>query len=59
MGIRSGTFNGRLSNARCSMRQGDEDEEVAAADRSVVRDDGGPGALPGEKVAESGYEVPR
>jgi len=41
------------------MRQGDEDEEVAAADRSVVRDDGGPGALPGEKVAESGYEVSR
>ena len=59
MGIKLGTFNGRLSNARCSMRQGDEDEEVAAADRSVVRDDSGPGALPGEKVAESGYEVPR
>lgn len=58
MGIRSGTFNGRLSSARCSMRQGDEDEEVAAADRSVVRHGSEPGALPGEKVAESGHEAP-
>jgi len=40
------------------MRQGDEDEEVAAADRSVVRHGSGPGALPGEKVAESDDEAP-
>jgi len=39
------------------MRQGDEDEEVAAADRSVVCH-GGPGALPGEKVVKSGHEAP-
>lgn len=36
------------------MRQGDEDEEVIAADRSAVRCSGGPDALPGEK----GHEAP-
>lgn len=58
MGIKSGTFNGRPSSARCSMRQGDEDEEVAAADRSAVRHGSEPGALPGEKVVKAGHEAP-
>lgn len=39
------------------MRQGDEDEEVAAAVRSVCYG-GGPGALPGEKMVEIDREAP-
>lgn len=59
MGIRhSGTFNGWIRARGVSMRQGDEDEEVVAADRSALRHDGGPGALPGEKVVEVDHEAP-
>lgn len=40
------------------MRQGDEDEEVVAADRSTVRHDGEPGARPGEEMVEGDHEAP-
>lgn len=40
------------------MRQGDEDEEVVAADSSAVRHGGGPGDLPGEEVAQNDHEAP-
>lgn len=53
-GIKVGNVQREASSARCSMRQGDEDEEVIAADRSAVRYGGRPGALPDDK----GHEAP-